>query len=385
MESPSYRFLDRADDIRTFLGSLDREGALAIDLEADSLHSYREKACLVQISTPSGNTILDPLPDRTALAGLGPLLESEAVDKVFHGGDYDLRLLKRDFGFQVRNVFDTMIAAQLLGREQFGLAALLSETFGVALDKKYQRADWSARPLRSEFLAYASLDTAYLLGLREKLEAELSAAGRLHWAREEFRLLERVEPSAPRAPSCFDVKGAGRLEPRQLALLQRLLEARDELSRAWDRPPFKVVSTELLLDWAQKPPASRKAVLEARGASKPALSRLAVPVLEAAKAACGLSLEDCPRPLVSAYVPLTGSEERRLKRLKRARALKAEALRLSPGLLVNSATLERLARMPTEEAAAALPQVLKAWQREVLGEELADALEGREGGTLGAA
>jgi ribonuclease D len=383
METPTYRLLDRSHEIRDFLDSLAGERALAVDLEADSLHSYREKACLVQVSTSAGHTILDPLPDRRALTGLGALLASDAVVKVFHGGDYDLRLLKRDFGFPVRNVFDTMIAAQLLGREQFGLAALLAEAFGVTLDKKYQRADWSARPLRPELLSYAALDTAYLLKLRERLEAELEAAGRLHWAREEFRLLEKVEPSPPKPPSCFDVKGAGRLEPRQLALLQRLLEVRDELARSWDRPPFKVLATELLLAWAQKAPTALRDVVEARGASKAALARIAPLVLEAAQTAASLPPEACPRPAASNYVPLTGSEERRLKRLKRARVAQAERLKLSPGLLVNSATLERLARLPPDEAARALPGVLKEWQREVVGEGLLGALEGREPETTG--
>jgi ribonuclease D len=136
------------------------------------------------------------------------------------------------------------------------------------------------------------------------------------------------------------------------------------------------MSTELLLEWAQKPPASRREVLEARGAAKAALSRLAPLVVEAAEAARSMPLDACPHPAASSYVPLTGGEERRLKRLKRARSGAAERLKLSPGLLVNSATLERLARLAPEEAAGALPLALKEWQREVLGGELVEALTG---------
>ena len=120
---------------------------VALDLEADSLHSYREQICLVQVSTPAGNAILDPLAAPEVLPGLAPLLADPAVRTILHGGDYDVRLLKREQGIEVRNLFDTMIAAQFTGRERFGLAALLEEHFGVRLDKRHQRADWSRRPL----------------------------------------------------------------------------------------------------------------------------------------------------------------------------------------------------------------------------------------------
>jgi ribonuclease D len=376
MTSVPYRFLDRPEEIRAFLSDLGEPPSLALDLEADSLHSYREKACLIQLSTETETAILDPLPDRQALERLGSLLANPAVQKVFHGGDYDVRLLKRDFGFQVTNLFDTMIAGQLTGREQLGLAALLEEHFGVRLDKKHQRADWSARPLRAELLAYAALDTAYLLELKLRLEADLTNLGRLHWAAEEFRLLEGVEPGAPKTVSCFDVKGATRLKPKQLALLQRLLEARDELAREWDRPPFKVIAPQILVAWAEQPPSSRKEILESPGASKPALARLASEILDAVRAVEGLPSESCPQAPVSAYVPMTGGQERRLKRLKRARSSRAEQLRLSPGLLVNSATLERLARLEPEDGMRALPNFLKNWQREAIGPDLDDALRG---------
>lgn len=371
---PQYSYLDVPEAVEGWFAGIEGEPAVAVDLEADSLHSYREKVCLVQVSTRGANAVLDPLACRDALAPLGRLLENPSVQKVVHGGDYDVRLLKKDFGLRPRNLFDTMIAAQFTGREQYGLAALLREHFGVVLDKRYQRADWSHRPLGPELLAYAALDTAYLLPLRDLLSEELRGLGRLRWVEEEFELLCAAEPGPPRRPWCLDVKGAGRLPPRQLAVLQALLELRDRAACERDRPPFKVLSNDLLLAWAASPPSSRREVLEAGGAPKPVLAALAEGILEGVRAAQGADPATWPRPSPAEYEPLTGAQERRLKRLKEARAGVATALGLPVGLLVNSATLERAARQEPPGARAALEASLKNWQREVLGPSLEAAL-----------
>ncbi|GAB4264524.1 MAG: ribonuclease D [Deferrisomatales bacterium] len=375
MATVSYEFLERAEDISAFFASLANEPVVAVDLEADSLHSYREKVCLVQVSTPSRNAVVDPLPDRDALAGLGSLWADPAVQKVVHGGDYDVRLLKKDYGYSPQNLFDTMIAAQFAGRTRVGLAALLEEHFGVVLDKKHQRADWSARPLSAEMLRYAALDTAYLIPLKTLLEEELERLGRLGWAREEFALLERAEPAPEKKPWCLDVKGAARLSPRQLAVLQELLELRDRVARQWDRPPFKVLSNAVLLAWAEAPPASRREVIETPGAGKKILARLAESVLDGIRQARRLPDADCPRlPPRTGRDPLTEAEEKRLKRLKRARAAAVERLGLPPGLLVNTATLERLAREAQGSGADGVEGHLKPWQLEAVGDDLRRAL-----------
>jgi len=264
--------LDETSAAAEFLAELRSEARIAVDLEADSLHNYREKICLVQVSTAGATRVLDPLAAPGILSGLVPVLSDRSVLKVFHGGDYDVRLLKREGAAAVSNVFDTMIAAQIAGRERYGLAALLEEEFGVLLDKRYQRADWSRRPLDPGMLAYAAADTAHLLALSDRLSEELVRLGRLGWAEEEFLLLEQVEPSAPKKPWCLNVKGAGRLAPRQLARLQALLELREDLASSWNRPPFKVLVNQVLIDWAVRPPASRRDVAATAGAGGP-LSR----------------------------------------------------------------------------------------------------------------
>lgn len=374
MQPPAYRFLDQAPEIEEYLAALRDAPALAFDLEADSLHNYREKICLVQISTPASNAILDPLACRAALVALGPLLADPAVRKIVHGGDYDVRLLKKDLGFEVRTIFDTMIAAQFTGREQFGLAALLEEHFNVRLDKRHQRADWSARPLGPELLAYAALDTAHLFALQGRLEEELDRLGRRAWVQEECRLLEAVAPAPPKRPWCLEFKGASRMPPRHLAVLQGLLELREELARELDRPPFKVFSNQTLLAWAQAPPLSRKEVIVTPGAGRALLTRTAEGVLEAVTRAMLLPDGECPRPSVTRDVPLTESQARRLQGLKKVRERTALRLRLSPGLIVNAATLEKLCREDPLAAAETLRGILKGWQMEAIGEDLRRAL-----------
>lgn len=370
MTVPPYCFLDRGAAVAAFFAAVRSEPVLALDLEADSLHHYPEKICLVQISTPSETAILDPLAAPEVLDGLESVLADAAVRKIVHGGDYDVRLLKRERGAVIRNLFDTMIAAQLTGCERFGLAALLEQNFGVVLDKRYQRADWSQRPLGPELLAYAAGDTAHLHALSGLLAAELSVLGRLAWAEEEFRLLVQIEPGAPKKPWCLDLKGAGRLAPRQLARLQALLETRDELARAWNRPPFMVLGNQTLIDWAQAPPVSRRDLVQTPGAGRAALERVADRALAALERAAVVPELECPRPEPSRRIVFNPTEASRLARIRTAREEAARRLGLAPGLLVNGATLEKLAREGAVSAG-----LLKNWQAAALGAPFQQALE----------
>src|SRR3954451_11927981 len=157
---------------------------IAVDTEADSLHSYFDKVCLIQISVPGEDLVVDPL-RKLDLRRFGEVLADRGIVKILHGADYDLRILNRDFGFTPANLIDTMICAQLLGYEAIGLAALLERHFALKLDKSHQRADWAQRPLPRDMLAYATTDTRHLVELADKLRAELEALGRWEWALEE--------------------------------------------------------------------------------------------------------------------------------------------------------------------------------------------------------
>src|SRR5689334_8939921 len=185
-------YLDTAPDTSRFLRSIADVDLLAIDTEGASFHRFIDRIYLLQLSTRDSSAIIDPLPIGVP-AELGTLLEDPKVEIVFHDADYDLRLLRQDYGWQVRNIFDTRVAAQLLGIRAFGLAALLEKYFGVKLDKKHQRADWSMRPLTEGMLDYAAQDTRYLLDLRDRLKDELERLGRWSWAKEEFERPEGTQ------------------------------------------------------------------------------------------------------------------------------------------------------------------------------------------------
>jgi len=186
-------YLDKPEQVDRFLNEISDVKEIALDTEGASFHRFLDRIYLLQLSTRDESAIIDPLPIGSP-AGLGQLLQDKSVEVVFHDADYDLRLLHQDYGWHVTNIFDTRIASQLLGIKSFGLAALLEQFFDVKLDKKHQRADWSMRPLTPDMLEYAAQDTRYLLQLKDRMKAELTRRGRLHWAEEE--LLDLVEEAA---------------------------------------------------------------------------------------------------------------------------------------------------------------------------------------------
>ncbi|HEX7594393.1 MAG TPA: ribonuclease D, partial [Anaerolineae bacterium] len=190
------------DALRARLAS---EALVAVDTESDSLFSYFEKVCLLQISTRETDYVVDPLALAQAetgdvsrgIATLGPFFADSGIEKIFHAAEYDILCLKRDYHFEFKTIFDTMIAARVLGWKNVGLGNILQERFNVTLNKKMQRADWGHRPLTAEEIAYAREDTHYLIALYSLQLRELERLERLEEAREEFERLTRVE-SAPR-------------------------------------------------------------------------------------------------------------------------------------------------------------------------------------------
>jgi len=348
---------------------------LAVDLEMDSLHHYREKVCLIQVSTRSESWLLDPL----ALKDLSPLaapLGNPAILIVMHGADYDIRSLHRDFGIEVENLFDTMIAARFLGIAEFGLAALLRARFGIELDKKYQKADWSRRPLTSEMCDYATADTAHLLPLYDQLRGELGEKGRLAWQEEECGLVCRARVSEKEGPLFLSCKGAGKLRGRSLAALEGLLRYRDHQARALDRPPFKVMSAETLLEAAERKPRSLGELSEIKGMTPKQLQRHGPALLAAVAAAMELPEEMLPRfPRTRREDPSEGTKER-LKRLKSWRERMSAALGLEPGVVSPNWLLESAADMnPASPADLDRIVGMREWQKGLCGRELIEVLK----------
>ncbi len=350
---------------------LNREALLAFDLEADSMHHYTEKVCLIQVSTSVESVLIDPLAF-SDLSPLGPVLASSTIRKVFHGADYDIRSLHRDFALEVNNLFDTMIACQFLGEKEFGLAAVLKKRFGAELDKKYQRADWSKRPLESEMIAYAVTDTTLLIDLYRQLKSELEERGRLAWVEEECALLSRVRMvDRENLPLFIRFKGASRLDPRTLAVLEELLQFRDEKARLRDVPPFKIVLNETLRELAERKPRNVAELQGIAGLSERLAERHGREILAAVSKGTALAESELPRFPERRRDKRDRGAEDRLQRLKLWREKTAKKLGIDPGVLANNTLLETLADLaPTDEAALETIAGMKMWQRREFGTEL---------------
>ncbi len=363
--------------LHSLVARLGREPLLAVDLEADSLHHYQEKVCLIQISTPAESMIIDPLalPD---LSPLAPLLADLSIRKVFHGADYDIRSLHRDFGIEVNNLFDTMIACQFLGEKEVGLAAVLLKRFGVELDKRYQKADWSRRPLSGDMIEYAVRDTSLLIPLYGQLKEELQAKGRLAWVEEESRLLSGVRAGAREGGALFlRFKGASRMDPRTLAVLEELLRFRDDLARVHDLPPFKVLGSETVRQLAEKK-VHRPGELEGIAGLSPRLQkRLSRGIIEATARGMAIPADKLPEyPHPQRFVKDRHKDEV-MRRLKNWRQRKAAEMGIDAGVLVNNSILEAVADADLGKGREelAIPG-MKPWQKEAFGNELREIVKG---------
>lgn len=252
---PPAVLVDSRASFDQMMAALREQPAVALDTESDSLYRYFYRVCLIQISVPEMDYLVDPLrvPD---LEPLGALLADPTYQKVFHAAENDIITLKRDFGFNFANLFDTMVAARILGWRQVGLAALLEKHFGVTLDKRTQLTDWGQRPLSKTQLSYARFDSHYLLPLRDLLSAELQRRGRWREAQESMASLAEVSyVEKPFDPDGFwRIKGARDLRPRELAVLRELYLWRDGQARAANRPPFKVIGDNSLLRLSEHQP-----------------------------------------------------------------------------------------------------------------------------------
>jgi ribonuclease D len=350
---------------------------IALDTEGASFHRFVDRVYLLQLSTRERSAIIDPLPIGTP-EGLGALVESTSVEKVFHDADYDLRLLNQDYGWHARNLFDTRIAAQLIGLRAFGLAALLERYFDIKLDKKHQRADWSMRPLTDDMLRYAAQDTMHLLDLRDRLRGELERLGRWSWAREEFARLEGTRWERDDAAEAFlRLKGARDLTRRQLASLRELVPWRDAIARELDRSTFRVVGNDALLEIARQAPRTREALASIKGISRSVLEQRGETILAAVERGLAVPESELPRFPRAPRWDRDPDFDDRVARLKAVRDRTAVALELDPGVLCPRERLEAVARRQpaTLDELAQVPD-MRRWQAEVMGDELLRALRG---------
>jgi len=379
-----YPFIATVAEVEQLATKLALEPVVAVDTEADSFFHYFDKLCLVQISASCGTFLIDPLavPAR-AFDALAPVMANPAIRKVFHAAEYDLFVLNRHSGIRVRNLFDTMISAQLLGYPAVGYGALVERHFDVRLSKDQQRTDWSRRPLKEVQIDYAAADVRYLAELSQILERELESLGRLAWAQAEFSALEqRVWPERE-----FDqqgylrIKGARKLSARGLAVLRELYLLRDKRAREGDRPPFKVMGNGTLLELAQNPPLSRRALAKRRGLTDLVVRRLGQELVEAVQR----GLEGPEHPPLERKSAGNGRRrldrrgEARLEELKRWRAAKSRELGLDPGVFCPNAALEEIAgAVPRSLEELRTLGPVKTWWADHFGAELLGVLAAAE-------
>jgi ribonuclease D len=363
-----YVWIDTEDDLARIAEALRGAPALAIDTEADSFYHYFHKCCLIQVSDGETTCLIDPLSVRR-LDALGALLASRSIVKVLHAAEQDVLYLRRDYGFEVRPLFDTMIAAQLLGKPGIGLAGLLEASFNVSLDKGCQRDDWSRRPLSERQKAYAAEDVRHLIRLADILRSDLEAKGRLEWALEEFDLVTRRswEPRAFDREAFWGIKGSRDLTPRQAAVLRELYVMRDERARAGDLPPFRIISDQALLAVAARSPGALDDLKGIKGITSLVRQRIGQLLLEAVRRGLAVPEADLPVPAKGRGHRQNAAARDRLERLREWRRALAAELTLDPGVLCPQSTLEALAAAGTTalDRPEGIPG-LRAWRRGLL-------------------
>jgi ribonuclease D len=362
---------DRAG-LERLMAVLESEREIAVDTEADSFYHYQERVCLVQISAGGRDWLVDPLRGLD-IRPLGALLSDPARTKVFHDGEYDVLILKRQFGFRFAGLFDTRVAAAALGMEAPGLAAVVNAHYGFELDKSQQRSDWSRRPLSREQVAYARLDTHYLVPLMHALAPELERRGRMPVLAGECARLAALEPAEKsfHADEFLRLKGARRLSLLEMRVLRELFVLREEHARARDLPPFKILAPQALIELAQARPTSPRAL--DRLVPPSIQRRLGTEIL----AAIQRGLAQGPFERVPS-LPARGDEAdldeagvELHERLKQWRKERAQKEGLDSSLVLNRRVLLRLAetRPRTREDLAGIDGLL-AWQLELFGNEL---------------
>ena len=362
-------YLDTAQAVDEFMRSIAHAPILAIDTEGASFHRFVDRIYLLQLSTTERSAIIDPLGMETP-PRLGEMLESDAVEVIFHDADYDLRLLHQDYGWHVRRIFDTRVAAQLLGLRAFGLAALLEKYFGVKLEKKHQRADWSMRPLTKDMLEYAAQDTKYLIELRNRMRADLEKAGRWEWALEEFQRLEGTRWTPEEEVAGFlRMKGARDLGRRELAVLREIVQWRDAVAGELDRATFRVMSNDVLLEVARASDASRETLASIKGMPRSLFERRGGELMEAVRRGLAVPESDLPRFPRAPRFDRDPDFDDNVTKLRAARDVAAARLDLDPGVLCSRDRLETIARLQPQSIDR-LGEVrdLRRWQIAELGE-----------------
>jgi ribonuclease D len=353
--SLSASVLSTPRQVDELISLLDRHNRVAVDTEADSLHCYREKLCLLQVSLPEGDFLVDPLAEND-LGALADTLARKEI--VLHGADYDLRLLRRALDFRPTRVFDTVIAARLLGGREFSYAALVEKYFGVELAKGSQKANWALRPLSEKMEEYARNDTHYLLALAEKLEKQLIERDRLAWFQQscERAILSAAIDRERDMEEVWRIRGSGLIRGREAAILRALWYWRDREAQRFDRPPFHVLRNDQLLEIART--AVRGETPQFRHFSERRMRDFRTTIEQA----LALKEEDWPETRRRRGERPTREMERAAEAMRKRRDQAAHELKIEPSFIAPRATIDAIAA-----DSACAERLLVPWQRNLLG------------------
>jgi ribonuclease D len=370
-----YQFVTTDKDLAQVCRKLEPCEIIGVDLEADSMHCFLEKICLIQIAGPNQAWLVDPFLIND-FSPFSQILENPEIIKVFHGSDFDVRSLDREFSVEIENLFDTEIACRFLNIKARGLGALLKSYFDIDVDKKYQKVDWSRRPLKDEMIAYSVGDVATLVELHDLLKHRLEKIGRLAWAEEEFDLQARVKYESNHLRPLFKkFKGAGKLDNRSLAVLEHLLEVRLCQAEKKDLPPFKIMSNQSIMTMVQRRPASVEAILKYRALSPKQAGmygQLCVKAIETALALPHRELPSYPRTRMPRK---TSQVLGRIDALKKMREAASRALAMEPGFLINNNMIAAVAadKPSSQDDLLQIPG-MRNWQVEALGDRIMETL-----------
>ena len=366
-------FLTDANQIHELTSVLRQEKIIAVDTESDSRHRYPEKVCLIQIATSKKVYLVDTISIED-LSGIGEALANNSIIKIMQGADYDIRCLDRQWGFRIRNIFDTSIAARFTGMDKFGLSSLIETLLGIKIpkDARIQKSDWSERPLTLEALSYAATDVWYLPEIRKILKRHLSTLGRSDWVSEECSRLEQIRHTPPDPDTTFlSLKGTGKLDGQAKAILRRLYLLRDSEARRRNRPPHYVLSNESLIELSLNPQSDFSNIPQLKNAPTKHLGTLLIGALREGLSDPPITASSLKRRRKKAMTP---EETIRLQKLKEWRTSRAETLKLEPGLIWPMISLERLARSPSSLDLERKSPEVRIWQKKEFLKDLQIAL-----------
>jgi ribonuclease D len=372
----NYKLIDTEAGLRKAVRTLEKGKAVAVDMEADSMYHFQVKVCLVQMATDKSTIVVDTLQLKN-LSPLKPLFSNPDIKKIFHGSDYDVRSLFRDFNIEINNLFDTELACRFLGIKETGLEAVMEKYLNITLDKKCQRKDWSQRPLPQEMINYAAGDVIYLLRLAQVCEKELEKKGRMDWVLEECDYLSKVRPVlSDNDPLFLKFKGAGRLKSKSLAVLEALLQFRKSIAEKKDKPLFKIIGNDSIMKIVTAKPATLRRLKGTKALSEKQIHMYGNDLIEVVAGALKIPEDKLPVYPNKKVQRLPCEVPERITALKSWRSSKVRALKIDPGIICNNALIASIAiQNPLDRIGMGRIKEMKNWQKKEFGQEIISLLK----------